>query len=47
MEFNGYLFFAYEEARIDEEAKTGDLKEFLSTLEDRCSITGKKNVSDN
>ena len=32
-----------EEARIDEEAKTGDLKEFLSTLEDRCSITGKKN----
>lgn len=32
-----------EEARIDEAAKTGDLKEFLSTLEDRCSITGKKN----
>ena len=38
-----YLARLAEEARIDEAAKTGDLKEFLSTLEDRCSITGKKN----
>ena len=32
-----------EEKRLEELAKHGDAKQFLSTLENKCSITGKKN----
>lgn len=38
-----YLAKLEKEAELDEAAKTGNLQEFLSTLEDRCSITGKRN----
>lgn len=32
-----------EEKRIEELAKHGDVRQFLETLEDKCSVTGKKN----
>lgn len=32
-----------EEKRLEELAKHGDARQFLSTLEDKCSLTGKKN----
>lgn len=32
-----------EEKRLEELAKHGDARQFLSTLENKCSITGKKN----
>ena len=32
-----------EEKGLDEMARHGDVRQFLATLEDRCSITGKKN----
>lgn len=38
-----YLAEQAEMQRIDELSKTGDVDEFLDTLKDECSITGKKN----
>jgi IS5 family transposase len=38
-----YLAEQAEIQRIDELSKTGDVDEFLDTLKDECSITGKKN----
>ena len=32
-----------DEKRLDEMARHGDVRQFLATLEDRCSITGKNN----
>lgn len=38
-----YIDRTEEEKRLKELAMHGDARQFLSTLEDRCSITGKKN----
>ncbi len=38
-----YLAEQAELQRIDELSKTGDVDEFLATLKNECSITGKKN----
>lgn len=43
LEESEYLVKQEEDKKISQMAKTGDVNQYLSTLENRCSITGKMN----